>query len=148
MPIVAAVDDDSDSSQTLTVAKDLADKYDTELVVLHVLPQDLFKERQSNISNQPRTDVTYTLEDGEEDAEEVAASVAEAALGSLDGVETAGRVGTAAKEILQYAGDVDSEYLVIGGRKQSPVGKAIFGSTTQSILLQSDRPVTVVMPKD
>ncbi|WP_251329691.1 universal stress protein [Haloplanus pelagicus] len=148
MAIVAAVDDDGDNSRTLTVAKDLAEKYDTRLMVLNVLPQDLFKERQTNIASQPSTDATYTLNDGEDDAAEVAAEVAEAALGSLQDVETAGRVGGAAKEILKFARDVDAEYLVIGGRKQSPVGKAIFGSTTQSILLQADRPVTVVMPEE
>lgn len=145
MSIVAAVDEGGDCVETLAVAKDLADKYDTQLEILHVLPQDLFEERQTNISNQSTTDATYTIEDGRKDAADVAAAIAEATLDSTSNIETAGRVGTAAKEILQHVDETDPEYLVIGGRKKSPVGKAIFGSTTQSILLQAELPVTVAM---
>jgi len=42
------------------------------------------------------------------------------------------------------AHDVDARYLVIGGRKRSPVGKALFGSIAQRVLLEADSPVTFV----
>jgi nucleotide-binding universal stress UspA family protein len=32
---------------------------------------------------------------------------------------------------------------VMGGRKQSPTSKLLFGSVTQNVILQTDRPVTV-----
>ncbi|ADD07178.1 UspA domain protein (plasmid) [Natrialba magadii ATCC 43099] len=46
--------------------------------------------------------------------------------------------------ILDVAEQVGADELVLGSRKQSPVGKVIFGSVTQAVLLDSDRPVTVV----
>ncbi|XVH33218.1 universal stress protein (plasmid) [Haloferacaceae archaeon DSL9] len=51
------------------------------------------------------------------------------------------RYGEPADEVITAAEDIDADLIVIGGRKRSPVGKALFGSVAQSILLESDRPV-------
>jgi nucleotide-binding universal stress UspA family protein len=53
-------------------------------------------------------------------------------------------VGEPAETILNAADDRDSDAIVIGVRKRSPVGKVLFGSTAQGVILDSDRPVTVV----
>jgi nucleotide-binding universal stress UspA family protein len=37
---------------------------------------------------------------------------------------------------------------VIGGRRRSPVGKAVMGSHTQKIILGARVPVLVMMPED
>lgn len=45
--------------------------------------------------------------------------------------------------ILRYAEEHDAASIVMGGRKRSPAGKALFGSVTQSVILNADRPVVV-----
>lgn len=54
------------------------------------------------------------------------------------------RHGDPADEIVEYADSVDADTIIIPGRKRSPVGKAVFGSVTQDVILDSDRPVTIV----
>lgn len=49
----------------------------------------------------------------------------------------------AVDNILRAADEHDVDSIVLGGRKRSPAGKAIFGSVTQSVILNTDRPVVV-----
>ncbi|MFC3959350.1 universal stress protein [Halovivax cerinus] len=51
--------------------------------------------------------------------------------------------GDTVEDILGVAEDHDVDSIVLGGRKRSPVGKALFGSVTQSVILETDRPVVV-----
>lgn len=56
-------------------------------------------------------------------------------------VSTERRHGDIVDEILAQAEETDSDLIVLGGRKRSPTGKALFGSVVQSVLLEADRPV-------
>lgn len=58
-------------------------------------------------------------------------------------VDVERRHGDPAEEIIDYAESVDADTIVIPDRKRSPVGKAVFGSVTQDVILDADRPVTV-----
>ncbi|MEF8829643.1 MAG: universal stress protein [Haloarcula sp.] len=49
-----------------------------------------------------------------------------------------------AEGILDLAADIEADVIVMGGRKRSPAGKALFGSVTQSVILDATIPVTVV----
>lgn len=48
-----------------------------------------------------------------------------------------------ASTIISYAEENGVDNIFIGGRGNSPVGKALFGSTAQAVLLNTDIPVTV-----
>lgn len=140
MAILAAVDGDQEPDRTITVGEDLAEAYDDELVVVHVLPQEEFEDR-----NSVRRGEKYTVEDGQNDAEATARAVVRASTEKPGRVTVRGRVGDVVEELLSESERVEAKYLVIGGRKRTPVGKALFGSTTQSVLLSSDVPVVAVM---
>lgn len=51
--------------------------------------------------------------------------------------------GDPADRILQVARERDVDMIAVAGRRRSPTGKAVFGSVTQSVVLEADRPVVV-----
>jgi len=51
--------------------------------------------------------------------------------------------GDPADRLLETAADNDADLIVVAGRKRSPAGKALFGSVTQEVILNADRPVMV-----
>ncbi|WP_458187326.1 universal stress protein [Haladaptatus sp. NG-WS-4] len=57
-----------------------------------------------------------------------------------DVIETS---GSPADTILDEAEKRDVDCICIGGRKRSPAGKALFGSVSQSVILNAHRPVLV-----
>jgi nucleotide-binding universal stress UspA family protein len=172
MVILVATDGETVPSESVRVGYDLAQAYDDELVVLHVMPDDVFEGFQESASGRDRTislagELSYgtggrggsgqhfSLEDGQDNAANVAREIVDGTLDELDGtldeysdVTFQGRVGEPVGEMIAEADRRDARYLVVGGRKRSPAGKALFGSTTQSILLNSERPVVTVMHED
>ncbi|MFW2366363.1 MAG: universal stress protein [Desulforhopalus sp.] len=51
---------------------------------------------------------------------------------------------SAGEDLVQFAKEVDVEEIIIGVRSRSKVGKLIFGSTAQFIILHADCPVLAV----
>ncbi|ELZ32494.1 UspA domain-containing protein [Halogeometricum pallidum JCM 14848] len=49
-----------------------------------------------------------------------------------------------AESIVNLATEMSADEIVVCGRKRSPTGKALFGSVTQSVALDSPVPVTIV----
>lgn len=132
--VILAVDDDEDRAiaQAESIAEYPCAAEEMEVTVVHV-----FKEVQSD-------------EGGTIHIDEYAnppTSVSKA-IGSLEaeGISVAfeHRSGDPAEEILRTARAEDANQIVLSGRHRSPVGKAMFGSVVQEVILNADRPVLTV----
>ncbi|ADJ13860.1 universal stress protein [Halalkalicoccus jeotgali] len=138
MVIVAAISDSDQSREIAARADELARAFDDRLHLVHVTEETEYTRIVEKQSGTRETD-TGSVED----------NAAGRAAEGLDEVvsadyEVVGRVGNPGKKVVEYAAEVDARYIVIGGRSRSPVGKALFGSVTQSILLNADRPVVTL----
>ncbi len=56
--------------------------------------------------------------------------------------------GDPAQEILALAEERDADLVCLAGRKRTPAGKAVFGSVTQEVILNANRPVLVCSPSE
>jgi nucleotide-binding universal stress UspA family protein len=54
--------------------------------------------------------------------------------------------GDPATRIVEYAEGADADLICVAGRKRSPAGKAVFGSVSQSVMLDTERPVLFCSP--
>lgn len=62
-------------------------------------------------------------------------------------VRVDGRGGEASSTIARVAEEINADSIFVGGPKRSPAGKALFGSVTQSIILNASTPVMVTIDR-
>ncbi|MFC7157206.1 universal stress protein [Halomarina halobia] len=143
MTIVVAVDRTDHGTPIVKEGHTLAEAFEDELRVVHVLSQSELRDIEE-----------HNVEDtghpaGQDEVKEIAAEIAsDIASEVTDEFEAVGLIGEAAKRIVRYAETTDARYLVLGGRKRTPIGKAVFGSVTQSVLLNADCPVVTVLRRE
>lgn len=143
MVVIVAVDQQKSQPTVVREGEKLAAAFDEPLHVVHVLSRSRFRELEQTSVDE--TGEAIDLETVREMAEGIANDIAADLAADYTAV---GLVGDPAEEVLEYANREDASYIVIGGRKRSKVGKVLFGSVTQSILLSADRPVLTVMNDD
>jgi nucleotide-binding universal stress UspA family protein len=124
MTVLATIDGSSTSAAVIERGDELATALGQELLVLHVV-----SEGSASDTGEP---------------EGTAREIVENTLSDTSNVEVVGHLGDPEVRILREADTVDASYVVMGSRKQSPVGKALFGSVAQVVLLNTNRPVVVV----
>lgn len=136
MPVVAAVDQSERAESVIERANRLAADADVPLHVVHVgepeipHPKGGYDPEQTEVISEQR-------------ATGIAREVGQAVLGE-DEFHPVGLQGDPAERLLEYAAEQDAEYLVVSARKRTPLGQAVFGSVTQSLLLNAECPVVAV----
>lgn len=131
MTILTAIDRDPGCKGVIETAHELATGLDIELVIIHVVPE----------------------ESGEEEATAEIQEIVQSVIDDLDTVdlriipEQAHRdlpTGRTANNILQVAEELDPDYIVIGSRKRTGLGKILLGSVSKLVLANADTPVVTV----
>lgn len=146
MTVLIAVGETEAMNRVVPLGYDLAERYDETATAFHVVPRSEFEDHKRTIEESKRFhDISITQE--KESAARFARRAVRDAVPEYDSVrvEARGAVGDPAEEIVSMANDLDPRFLVLGGRRRSPVGKALFGSITQDVLLDVDCPVVTVM---
>ena len=146
MVILAAVGETHHPGRIIETAHDLATTLDEELQVLHVVPADEAEAHFDALMEIPEfRDVDFSVESDR--AEAVARELVAATLVAEErsAVVPIGRIGDPAEKFLDVAETLQPRYVVVGGRKRSPAGKALFGSVTQSVILGAEWPVVTVL---
>lgn len=140
--------EDERVGQLADQAIDIAEPNDTKVVILHV-----FEDNSYDNSVMSYNELVEKLGDGHPPKptptqlarRQTHVRTIKEALDEA-GVETEvrGETGERADQIRAVAADIDADNIIIGGRKRSPTGKAMFGSVAQNIMLNADCPVTFV----
>ena len=139
MVIIAAIDRSDRASIVLAEAERLADAFETDAQAAHVLSKEEFVALQRSKVDETGSPIpTGAIQRA---ASEIATEIVEEAGFEMDAV---GLVGTPAEELISHATEHEAEYVVLAGRERSAVGKALFGSTAQAVILHGHLPVVFV----
>ncbi|WP_435095160.1 universal stress protein [Halorubrum sp. N11] len=143
MTIVAGVERIDRESNAVIEGQKHAEAFGEDLHVVHVLSQSAFRDLEKDSLSE--TGQTVPVDTIRTYAKETADDVARR---TTDEFEAVGLVGDAGDELVRYAKEQDASYICVGGRRRSAVGKALFGSVTQDVLMNADCPVvTHVRPE-
>ncbi len=140
--VLVPVDTDEQraTAQLETLRSLPADPDDLSVTVLHVL------EEVDTIADEGGTTFIDDLNESLPEIRDVPDTVAliedRLADAGID-VERAEMVGDPADGIRRVAEEIDADSILLGVRKRSPVGKAIFGSVSQRVIIDADRPVII-----
>lgn len=137
--IVLPVDGDEErAKQATSVATSLPGiNKDTEVHLLNVF--ESIDARDDSGGPGLKAEELYERSKPPKTVQEVEATLEE---GGLD-VSVHRRLGKPAAEIIDFVEEIDADHIVLAGRSRSPVGKVIFGSVAQRVLLDAPVPVTL-----
>lgn len=134
---------DADRAERLAEeTADVAGPTGATVVVAHVFTESEYSDALANLGIDPDSEETTPDNVAERHAtvRDIVSKLDEVGVD----VEVRGAVGDHGETIVDLANAVTADRVVVGGRKRSPTGKAVFGSTAQEVMLSAPCPVTFV----
>lgn len=136
------VADDAEARELGTRAGELAAGADAELHVVRFVDRKEYQERLRQAATGSRE--IESIDEARAFAHELARAYADDTFEGLDvEVHTEGVVDEMPRAVVEYAVANDCDHVFVQGTKRSPTGKALFGDTAQSVILDFDGLVTV-----
>jgi nucleotide-binding universal stress UspA family protein len=137
--------DDDRLYELVDTAASVAGPTDATVVLLHVFEREEYEQLQAQLGIDP---ASGTTPDDVAQRYEVVRTVGDALEARGVDVEVRGALGEQGDSIVRVADEVDADMAIVGGRKRSPTGKAVFGSVAQRVMLNAPCPVTFVKESD
>lgn len=139
------VTEPSEHAKRLTrEAGELAAGVGAELVVVHVTTDEEYESNLDQLRQVTGQSDAFGVGRARDGARQFAANVAHDVLADLDvEYDPVGVVGDKRDKILDLAQQRACDYIFLTGKDRSPTGKAIFGDTAQSVILNFDGTVVV-----
>ncbi|MFC6825883.1 universal stress protein [Halopelagius fulvigenes] len=137
--------DDARIDALVDAVGEIAAPCDATVVVAHVFDKGSYRDAVEQLLDAEGEDI---------DPDELASrmTVAREVIERLerDGIDCEPRAttGTSGEGIVAIAEEVGADRVVVGGRRRSPAGKAIFGSVAQEVMLEAPCPVTFVRNRE
>jgi nucleotide-binding universal stress UspA family protein len=132
--IVLAVDGSEPAVRAVPVAADIAEKYGSEVIAVHVLEQQL--GLGGPIAFQTTEEATRVADDAARSLKDMGVSARVEARAAL--------AGRAAQEIMDVAASEDAGLIVMGSRGMSDWQGLLIGSVAHKVLHLSSVPVLII----
>ncbi len=147
---LVVIDSTDQSRILLQQAGDLAAGVDAHLIVLSTLTKEEYKHYRDVlgiIAHEEHT--SYKIKSIEDYADQIATKIANETLNSHDVEYEARGISLDGQDrgttIVRIAEKLNCDHLFLTGIKRSPTGKAVFGDTTQSVILNFNGLTTVML---
>ena len=138
-PVLCAADDSDGARAALQVARDLATRFGTTLVLVHAEPPTVVPGVSAALAGQERLRKTEI-----EDAEKLLAWLAQEE--KLDDVSFLAAIGSASDVILDAARELGAAFVVIGSHGRRGLRAAVLGSVSHAVATSAPCPVVIVPP--
>ena len=140
-PVVCAVDDSDVARAALRVARDIAGRFDSRLIVVYAAPPTEAPGDSAAAAGQER----LRAEEHSEARALLERLASSEQLG--DDVDLRSEVGAAAERIVAICADEDAAFVVVGSRGRGDVTAAVLGSVSHAVAARASCPVVVVPPR-
>ena len=135
-------EDEKRSERLAAEATSVAGPTGATVVLAHVFDDEEFDEVRSNLGVGSKSEASTP--DAVAKRHTTTRTVSEALTRAGVDHVVRGAVGDRADGIVGLAEETDADRVVVGGRRRSPTGKAVFGSVAQEVILSAPCPVTFV----